>query len=191
LLELLGTIFFYWVILLCAMFLIQLICAPTVAAFFINRWLVSKGIKYLGKTLIIFAPIWTVYIIYTAIYPTDSFYHSEFERITLIEIPNSAQILVKDASYPIRKHQYCSAAIIILSKDEYLKFFNDMSNDKNMSSCDYDRLSNSKEVDFVLSKYKKENIHHSFIRENYNNEYPLKYIGFFNDNKTIIINYCQ
>ena len=60
-----------------------------------------------------------LYLIYTSFYPTDSFYKEDFEFITKIELPKSANIITKDANYPDIHGKYSSVAVVKLSINDY------------------------------------------------------------------------
>jgi hypothetical protein len=171
-------------------FMIAIISIPTVVAFFIYRWLRNKRIKYVGIILLIIAPLWTIYEVYTAIYPRDSFYYSEFKEVTLREIPKSAVIIRKDASYPDFHGDYCSASLITLSTSDYNSLLNDLTKDKKITSNKTGEICGSDELDKVMVGYKKEQIQHSFMRAISGEEDHYLYIGFLDDNKTIVISVC-
>ncbi|RYY37724.1 MAG: hypothetical protein EOP46_01690 [Sphingobacteriaceae bacterium] len=84
--------------------------------FIIFRWIYRKGYKKVAVIIPSVVVVYLTYSIYTAIYPDDSFYHEEFKTVTLREIPQSAEIIKKDASYPDQHGEYCSVALIKLSK---------------------------------------------------------------------------
>ena len=171
-------------------FFATIIVLPTVTAFFINRWLTKKGIKYVGLFLLIIAPIWTAYEVYTAIYPTDSFYFSEFKEVTLREIPKSATVKNKDASYPDFHGDYCSASLITVSKDDYLSLLNELTNDRRITRNDAGEFTGSDELEKVMGSFKREQIIHSFTRRIAGQEDHYLYIGFLDDKETIIVSVC-
>ncbi|QQS36092.1 MAG: hypothetical protein IPM56_17930 [Ignavibacteriales bacterium] len=76
----------------------------------------DRKIKYyfIAATLII-----SFYSTYTAFYPTESFYESEFTFNTKITFPSSAKFLFKDASYPDIHGDYISIALIEVSTKDY------------------------------------------------------------------------
>ena len=165
-----------------------LISLPTVLAFLINRWLKQKGIKYVGTVLIIIAPLWTAYEIYTAIYPPDNFYFEEYEEVTLREIPASAKIKKKVASYPDFHGDYCSASLIILSKKDYSVLLKELKNDERLSQ--EENIIGSNEMDYVMSNFKREQIVHSFTRSIENQTDHYLFIGFIDDGHSIIVTVC-
>jgi hypothetical protein len=168
-----------------------IITAPTLIAFTLYRWLVKKGLKYIGMFLLIATPSWTAYEVYTAIYPTDSFYVSEFERITLREPPPSAVIVRKDASYPTLQGDYCSAALITMSENDYLNLLRNMSEDKQIVRQEAYNIMNDREFDHVLGNFTAENVTHAFRRTIPDGENYYYMIYFFNDNKTVFTCACE
>ncbi len=59
------------------------------------------------------------YLIYDAIYPSDSFYEKEFERVSGMSFPRSAVITQKYSTYPDIHGDYASCALIELSTEDY------------------------------------------------------------------------
>ncbi len=114
-----DKIFIFFLFAIAVVFLATIIALPTVIAFFINRWLTKKGIKYAGLFLLVIAPVWTAYEVYTAIYPTDSFYKDEFEYNTGLNFPNSGEILTKDASYPDLHGDYSATALFKTDQNDF------------------------------------------------------------------------
>ncbi|WP_276978838.1 hypothetical protein [Flavobacterium filum] len=185
-----DKIFVFFFLAFAVVFFATIIALPTVIAFFINRWLTKKGIKYVGLFLLIIAPIWTAYEVYTAIYPTDSFYLSEFKEVTLREAPKSATVKNKDASYPDFHGDYCSASLITVSKDDYSSLLNELTNDKRITKNKTGEIIGSNELDKVMGSFKKEQIIYSFTRSIAGQEDHYLYIGFLDDKQTIVVSVC-
>lgn len=185
-----GKIFMFLFLALIVIFIAAIIATPTVIAFFLNRWLKKKGIRYVGLILIIIAPIWTIYEVYTAIYPTDSFYLSEFKEVTLRDAPKSAIVRNKDASYPDLHGDYCSASLISISDDDYSYLLHELTNDKRITKNQSGEIIGSDEFYKVLANFKKEQISYSFTRTIAGEEDHYLYIGFLDDKKTIIVSIC-
>jgi hypothetical protein len=138
--------------------------------------------------LLIIAPVWTPYLVYTAIYPTDSFYFSEFKKVTLIEAPKSATIISKYASYPDFHGDYCSTSLMTLSSEDYLGLLNGLNNDKRPTKINKDEIVRSREFDEILGGFKTENIMHSFTLNINEKGNSYLFIGFLDDKKTIVVN---
>ena len=177
----------YGFIVVAIVFVLVLISLPTVAAYYIHRWLKRKGIKYVGIALLIAAPIWTAYEVYTAIYPTNDFYYAEFEKVTLREIPKSARIINKDASYPDFHGDYGAAALITLSPEDYSSLLNDLMNDNRITKNKPGELIGSTELSQVLGNIKTDQIIQGFTRPIAGKDDHYLYIGFLDDNKSVVI----
>ena len=188
--EINNKIIVYGFFTFAVVFFASLIALPTVIAFLINRWLTKKGIKYVGMFLLIIAPIWTAYEVYTAIYPLDSFYLSEFKKVTLREAPKSATVKNKDASYPDFHGDYCSASLITVSKDYYSSLLNQITNDIRFTKNKPGEIIGSNELYKVMGDFKTEQIFYSFTRSIAGQENHYLYIGFLDDKQTILISVC-
>ncbi|PVY35669.1 hypothetical protein C8E01_1316 [Pontibacter virosus] len=175
---------------LVAAIMLLIISLPTAAAYFFYRWLRKKGIKYVGLIPLIIASVWTAYEAYTAIYPTDSFYFSEFKEVTLREAPKSATILQKEASYPGIHGDYCSASLIRVSSADYNILLNQLVVDKKIIKNKKGEIGGSSELYKVMGTLKPEQIIHSFSRSIPGEEDHYLSIGFLDDNKTIVISVC-
>lgn len=57
--------------------------------------------------------------IYLAVYPPESFYRAEFERITGVAFPEDGEFLFKDASYPDFHGDYTSCALVKVTQDSF------------------------------------------------------------------------
>ena len=120
-------------LLLLILMFILIIGVPIVISYFIYRKLRKTEFRkyaFIIPTLILGT---LTYFIYTAFYPTDSFYKEDFETNTNIKLPATAQILSKDATYPDQFGDYWSSAIIELNEDEYLKLQSKLSKSKNFA----------------------------------------------------------
>jgi hypothetical protein len=125
-----------------------------------------------------------VYEIYTAIYPTDSFYFDEFKKVTSLDIPKSAEIINKTASYPDFHGDYISCSIIKLSKPDYKLLLDTISNDKDMLKNP--DLGGSKQLDDVMETKKVSDIKRAFTRNMPGKDY-IAYIGFFDDDESVLV----
>jgi energy-coupling factor transporter transmembrane protein EcfT len=175
----------WFLLLLAGLFALSLISLPTLIAYYINRWLTKKGFKYIGIVLLIIAPLWTVYSVYTAIYPTDSFYLEEFKEVTLRKAPKTAKVISKTASYPDFHGDYCSASLIKLSKNDYIDLIKELSYDIRLQKDGFPI--GSSELDKVLENIKPEQIRLGFTRQIPEEEDHYLYIGFLDDQQTIIV----
>jgi hypothetical protein len=70
--------------------------------------------------------------------PPESFYEEEFKTITLRDIPESAEFISKEASYPDFHGDYCSSARIQLSKKDYQKLLTEIDNNPALTVSEED-----------------------------------------------------
>jgi hypothetical protein len=106
-------------LLIFGLFFLFITFIPTGLAYLVFRWLAKKGYKKVGLALLATVTIWTIYSVYTAFYPTDSFYKDEFENNTGLKFPKSGDILTKDASYPDIHGDYSATAIFKTDNNDF------------------------------------------------------------------------
>jgi hypothetical protein len=82
-----GTFF---LMLFAAGFVLALIALPIFGLFHLYKWAAKKGYWKTGLAVVVAIVGYAAYSMYTGIYPTDDFYLSEFELVTLREAPKSA-----------------------------------------------------------------------------------------------------
>ena len=102
-----------WFLLL--IFAVGIIGVAAAAILLAKLW--RKGRIGMAAAIAIVAAV--IYQMCTAVYPPDSFYKGEFERVTGLPFPASGSFIVKDASYPDIHGDYCSAALIKVSQEDY------------------------------------------------------------------------
>jgi hypothetical protein len=158
------------------------IVIPTIVVIFFF-WILNK---LAGRRIALFVSfvVLSLYIfhLYTEIYPADDFYRHEFKDITGLELKDDAIILNKDSSYPLWHNDYCSAAIIELSPFYYSELLKSISENKNFDNTN---VIGSEQLDKVT-----ENINTKFKKTFSIEGSTYKFIGFLNDDKTIIIHKC-
>jgi hypothetical protein len=120
----------------------------------------------------------TVYIIYDAIYPSDSFYEEDFTSITGLSFPQSGKILSKDADYPDQHGHYTSVAVVFLSSDDYNVLFTKVNNDKTFETDTI--MGESSSFRKVTAGIKNKDIK-KILRKG------KMVMGFLNDNRRIIL----
>ena len=70
--------------------------------------------------LLALIPILTIsYIIYDAIYPSDSFYKEDFYEVTKIKFPENGDIIYKTATFPDQFGDYTSISISKIDKSDF------------------------------------------------------------------------
>jgi hypothetical protein len=119
-------------IILLILFMLVLIATPTLISLLIRKWLTKKGHPKIGNGVTVMVMVGTAYLIYTAIFPPTSFYADEFEQSTGLELPNSADFLAKDASYPDLHGDYWSAAVVELSTEDFNQLKKQLSEEPTM-----------------------------------------------------------
>jgi hypothetical protein len=72
-----------------------------------------------GKVITAAVSAGVFYLMYTALYPTESFYKREFQKITGLPFPSSGSFLFKEASYPDIHGDYDSCALVQVSDRDY------------------------------------------------------------------------
>jgi hypothetical protein len=68
---------------------------------------------------------------YIVFFPTDSFYKEEFNLNTGLDLPSSADIIVKSSDIPDFHGDYEASALIRLDKDDFIKLKTELSKDTN------------------------------------------------------------
>jgi len=153
------------------------------------RWLVKKGYKWVGVVLVLSSIAFLSFNIYTAIYPLDGFYFDDFKKITSKEIPSSASIIKKTASYPDFHGKYVSCSLMQLSRQDYRNLLTELGTNKDFIK-NPDRIY-SEEFDEVLKNKNIKNIKSAFARNIDGHSDQRSYIGFFNDGETIVVWFFQ
>jgi energy-coupling factor transporter transmembrane protein EcfT len=168
------------------LFLLILFCIPVGIALLVyklaRKWL-RRSIAIAVASII---PLFCIYEAYIAIYPGDSFYKGEFELITGMECPRSAKVIEKDASYPDFGGDYISCALIEFSTEDYNKIIETVRGNHLFSegypigSTQFRRVTGGR----VLAKL--------LYEASYNDgNGGYRYVGFFDDGKTIVVHFIQ
>jgi hypothetical protein len=170
-------------ILFLVLIFILIIGVPIVISYFIYRWLRKTEFKKYAFILPIIILGTLTFFIYTAFYPTDSFYREDFESNTKIKLPDTAKILAKDASYPDQFGDYWSSAIIELDEDEYLNLQLELSKSENFAiDTTNQKIGITKEYNNLT-----ENISENEIKIVYYNKNEQWFkVAFLKDKKRII-----
>jgi energy-coupling factor transporter transmembrane protein EcfT len=170
-------------ILLLVLIFVVIIGVPIVISYFIYRWLRKTEFKKYAFIFPIIILGTLIFFIYTAFYPTDSFYREDFESNTNLKLPDTAEILAKDASYPDQFGDYWSSAVIQLNEDEYLNLQLELSKSRNFA------IDTTNQKIGITKEYNKltENISENEIEIVYfnKNEQWFK-VAFLKDKKRII-----
>lgn len=131
-----------------------------------SRYFSLKQLKIYTFLLILFL---AGYLAYNAVYPSDSFYVAEYERLTERKIPKSAKIKYKESAYPDHFGKYHSVSHIEVSEKDFHKLLKLTENDKDFSLIEQ----NANELK-------------SFKKRIKNSKRGKGYLTFLKDKKTII-----
>lgn len=127
------------------------------------------------------------YAVFTALYPTDSFYMEKYKTAIGSPAPPSANVVKKSASYPDFHGDYYALFMMELSASDYKKLYKKIIQNKSFNDAD---LINSTEVDNFLNKEQRKKI--ITTKQRYiNKEDEDCYIAFFNDRQSILIYYIN
>lgn len=92
---------------------------PIGLSFLILRF-IKKGNYDKRLRLIALLPILTIgYFVYTAFFPTESFYKEDFKEVTGVDFPENGEIIYKSATYPDQFGDYGSTSIVKVDKEFY------------------------------------------------------------------------
>ncbi|HET7833492.1 MAG TPA: hypothetical protein VFK88_11070 [Gallionella sp.] len=131
--------------------------------------------------------IFLTYSTYTAIYPNDGFFLSEFKEVTLREPPKSSNVVAKSASYPDFHGDYCSYSRIELSPSDYSTLLAEIATDSRLEKGD--PMGNSEEQNALRSmpvlQYKK-----SFTRTEPGKDDHYLGIKFMSTGKHVEVSIC-
>lgn len=175
------------IVFLLFIFIIVVIFAaiPVVLSVLFYKWLTRLGYKYIAIAVLVPVYVWLAYSIYTAIYPTDEIYYEEFKTVTLREIPESAVIVKKTASYSDFHGDYISVSRIKLSKQDYNKLLNALKADKRLHKGE---IVGSTELNEIIGKVPPESqIANTFNRNIPNHEDHYLNVFFLKDGQTIVV----
>ena len=162
---------------------ILLIVGIPVGLSVLTYWLIKKtGIDKRARLIALLPVFILCYFVYTAFYPTDSFYKDDFVEVTGTEFPESGDILYKIASYPDIHGDYQSAVVVKVERDFYKGLPNKLEGKGLLRQPNkFDPL----EIDDILKKYKDKTIDFEYWIENDNA--TMYYVGFMSDKRTIIV----
>ncbi|MDY3363898.1 hypothetical protein PG623_07785 [Riemerella anatipestifer] len=133
-----------------------------------NKFFKDRNLKLTVLSIVI---LLSVYESYTAVYPTDDFYYSEFEYVTLEKVPKSAKIIFKNSSYPDFHGDYSSKSTIELSQNDFNNLIHKIETEKKLEKLP---PQNKNEIATFQRKIKGESDRYL-------------YITFLRDGKTILI----
>ena len=108
------------------MFLILLILAfllligiPIGLSYLIYRFIKKRNYDKRLRLIALTPILIMTYLIYSALYPSEDFYRTDFTEVTGIELPEHIEFKYKSATYPDHFGDYTSISIINVGKDFY------------------------------------------------------------------------
>lgn len=161
-----------------------IILGPTIwVGVIVYKSICRMGYKWLAIAITICIFLFIFYSTYTAIFPTDDFYYQEFKTVTLRQIPKSAVIVKKTASYPDFHGDYCSGTKIKLSKRDYNELLKEIKADERLHPGD---MLGSSELAEVMGNNPTNQLSYIFNRSIANEEDHYLSIGFLRQSE-----YCN
>lgn len=122
------------------------------------------------------------YLIYSALYPSEDFYRTDFTEVTGIELPEHVEFKYKSATYPDHFGDYTSISIINVGRD----FYNNLPQiltEKGLN--ENGQKIHTTEFDKALECTDNLEIEKEFTMQEGGGVYY--YVGFLTDNETIIV----
>ncbi|SDD53427.1 hypothetical protein [Pedobacter soli] len=174
---------------LIALLLIVLVAMlPLLLIVLISRKKLKKRLKYATILVLSIIQLWIFYSIYTAFYPEDSFYFEEYVTVVGKQVPKSAKIIDKSASYPDIHGKYTSVSLIKLSDSDYKILINEINKGKNFEETE---LIHTETLNDILDPNKGTKEITWKERKVLNESWKHHFIGFLSKQKMIIIYYIN
>ncbi|MBO0359998.1 hypothetical protein J0X19_18705 [Hymenobacter sp. BT186] len=129
------------------------------------------------------------YFVYTAFYPNDEFYETEFKQITSSSFPETGVLLVKDASYPDQHGDYSVCALVEVSPQEYQRTLQQVANEPTFTAVDVANnapFARSESFNAVAGNIPAASYSRSYSRGS-TVHHAFQFVGFLTDRKTIVI----
>ncbi|MFC5683817.1 hypothetical protein ACYE2N_01620 [Flavobacterium sp. MAHUQ-51] len=127
------------------------------------------------------------YYIYTAFYPTDSFYKEDFKEVTGLYFPENGEIMYKTATYPDQFGDYGSTSIVKVDNEFYERLVGQLKT-KGFS----DNI--AKKEDDIGGPFDSAKIEMEIGKKEIEKEFSMTadggifyYVGFVSDKETLII----
>lgn len=166
-------------------FLILLVLLiPATIVYFLYKFFANKGFKKPALVVVYGLIGFVLYNIYTAFYPTDEFFYADFKEVTLREVPKSAEIIKKTASYPDMQGNYSSISLMKLSKNDYQLLLRSILKDKKFTKG---YIIYSDFFDEVMDGISEKNIGRQLMGTPQTPYGNYRYIGFLDDGQTIVV----
>lgn len=123
-----------------------------------------------------------VYLGYSALYPSEDFYRTDFIKVTGIELPEHVEFKYKSATYPDHFGDYTSISIINVGRGFYNKLPKALI-EKGLKKNG--QKIHTKQLEKALEYTDNLEIESEFSMEEGSGVYY--YVGFLTDNETIIV----
>ena len=127
------------------------------------------------------------YYIYTAFYPTDSFYKEDFKEVTGLYFPENGEIMFKTGTYPDQFGDYGSTSIVRVDNEFYERLEGQLKT-KGFS----DNI--AKKEDDIGAPFDSAKIEMEIGKKEIEKEFSMTadggifyYVGFVSDKETLII----
>ncbi len=177
---------------------VALFVLPTLIAYLIYKKWLKKNHKKIGLVFVAIVVMGTLYITYTAFYPSARFYRGEFQDSTNLKLPQEAKFVKKDASYPDIHGIYCSAALVELSQASYSSLLNSFQADKSFALIALEDHRTKVVENSPLEKVEPLNGSYAFefLKSLYEDigGSPIEmysYVAFLPDGKSLLFNHCE
>lgn len=161
---------------------------PLVLIAFISQKKSNRKLKYAIIFILSMIQLWIFYSIYTAFYPEDSFYFEEYAMVVGKQVPKSAKIIDKSASYPDIHGKYSSVSLIKLSDSDYKILINEINKGKNFEETE---LIHTETLNDILDSNKGTKEITWKERKVLNESWKHHFIGFLSKQKMVIIYYVN
>jgi hypothetical protein len=122
------------------------------------------------------------YLIYSALYPSENFYRTDFTEVTGIELPEQVEFKYKSATYPDHFGDYTSISIINVGRGFYNSLPKTLT-EKGLK--ENGQKIHTTEFDKALEYTDNLEIEKEFTMEEGGGVYY--YVGFLTDGETIIV----
>jgi hypothetical protein len=169
-------------ILLLIILFVIVVSIPIGLSILIYKFIKRKGFDKKFRVIALIPILIFAYLIFTAIYPSNEFYEEDFSEVTTLKFPENGIIKYKSASYPDQFGDYTSCFLAEFEK-EYLEKLKRTIIEKGFVEksgkigCD--------ELTYIENQIKDKKYIKEFSKEVEGGK--IYYIGFLNDNKSVVI----
>ncbi len=156
--------------------------APVVFTYLAYRYVKNKYHDSLLKYATLIPLLGFTYMVWTAIFPHESFYKTDYKEITRLQCTEEAKFLYKSASFPDPFGDYTSVFVMQTSPEAYNRLINHLPRIGFTETNRDNRYSPETKAALTAAKYK---IARAFISaEEIGKSY---YVAFLDDRRTILL----